>query len=575
MEPAKVEVRTGQHRGYSRVVFDWPQQVDYTIAPPEAGTGEDANDTVVVTFARAARIDGGQLRRRYLKYVRGGSVEILDQQTRVTIQIARGAVVRDLGEGAKVVIDVSAPVAPGATAQSGQTDRHATPQMQAAGRSGTKLAPAPIQVQVPAPQAAPPAVVPSSAAPAGLAAPAMPARPREPEAAAPQPPPLPAPPAPAPQPLAAAQPSVAPRPPPPAAEAILRFSWENPVAAAIFRRGNSLWCVFDQPSRQNLTSLRTQGGGKIAEIRQRPHERATILQLETVPGVELQVERDGLAWIVRLDPAKPAAGQPAAGQPAIGQPIVPSVNSSSGAPRLLLPVAEPGAPIAVTDPEVGDNLVVVPVIPLASRVAKPYDYPQFHLLATTQGIVVQPLIDTLRVRALREAVEISSTEGLTLSAAGMAAPAVPPTPSSQTGRVLDPRHWGDGSGSFVKRRQTLERAIANSSAAERESNRLLLAQFLLSHRFATEAQGVLALAGEDRPPLATEPRFLLLRGASRLLDGRLREASDDLTRAESAGLDETRLWAEAARAALGEPPRSLDDLSELAASGAGLSCRPA
>ena len=151
------------------------------------------------------------------------------------------------------------------------------------------------------------------------------------------------------------------------------------MAAAVFRRGDALWCVFDQPSRQNLAALRAQGGGRITEVEQRPHDRATILRLATVANVEPQVERDGLAWIVRLGASWPAAGEP----------IVPVIDSSPevGA-RLLLPVAEPGAPIAVSDPEVGDNLVIVPVIPLASRLARAFDYPQFRLPATSQGIVV-------------------------------------------------------------------------------------------------------------------------------------------------------------------------------------------
>ena len=53
-----------------------------------------------------------------------------------------------------------------------------------------------------------------------------------------------------------------------------------------------------------------------------------------------------------------------------------------------------------------------------------------------------------------------------------------------------------------------------SAGAERELNRVRLAQFLLGHRFAAEALGVLTLATEERPALATEPRLLLLRGGT-------------------------------------------------------------
>jgi hypothetical protein len=84
--------------------------------------------------------------------------------------------------------------------------------------------------------------------------------------------------------------------------------------------------------------------------------------------------------------------------------------------------------------------------------------------------------------------------------------------------------------------------VIDSAGAERERNRLRLAQFLLGHRFAAEALGTLALATEERPALATEPRFLLLRGAVRLMAGRVAEARDDLARAGASGVDEAGLW---------------------------------
>ena len=225
---------------------------------------------------------------------------------------------------------------------------------------------------------------------------------------------------------------------------------------------------------------------------------------------------------------------------------------------------EPGLPIAITDPEFGDTIIVVPVIPLAGRVAVTYTYPQFSLPASLQGIVVQPLIDTLRVRSLHDGVELSSSDGLVLSpAASTASSGIGRQAATTEGdRLLDARDWTERSrASFTARRQALERAVIDSDGAERERNRLRLAQFLLGQRFATEALGVLTLAAEQRPVIVGEPKFLLLRGAARLLAGRGSEARDDLSRAAASGVDEAELWSAAVRASAGEPAHELPRLA--------------
>ena len=67
------------------------------------------------------------------------------------------------------------------------------------------------------------------------------------------------------------------------------------------------------------------------------------------------------------------------------------------------------------DPVIGDNLVVVPVIPLGHGVAPTRSYPQFDVLASVQGVVIRPKIDSLRVRPLRGGIELTSSEGLQVS----------------------------------------------------------------------------------------------------------------------------------------------------------------
>ena len=73
--------------------------------------------------------------------------------------------------------------------------------------------------------------------------------------------------------------------------------------------------------------------------------------------------------------------------------------------------------IIVTDPEVGDRLFIVPILPLSRGVEENQTFAQFNLLKSIQGIVIQPLIDELEVRVMPDGVAVtaSSFKGLEVS----------------------------------------------------------------------------------------------------------------------------------------------------------------
>lgn len=474
-----VAVRSGQHRGYSRLIFDWKQKVGYRIEP--------AADGALVVFDRPAEIDARQLQRPYLRYLTGASSERSATETRIALRISPGATVRDKRDGGSVVIDILAPAAGAA---------------------------------VPSPAASAPAQAPTPLPAAPAASPPLP-----PTLSS-----LPAAPSPPPAADTAARPSAV-----EAGKTTLRLDWEQPAAAAVFRRGDALWAVFDRPSQRDTAALAETAATAVQRIDQLAHPRATVLRIETRGALRPRLERDGLAWIIRF----------AADPPPAGQPIRPVADAGGDAvPRLLLPVAEPGEPLAVEDPATGETMVVVPVMPLAASIERRWQYPQFQLAETAQGIVVQPKIDTLRVRSLHDGVEISSADGLAISLA---------TPPTAAQPLLQGQDWTAPRGnSFVTQRQALERAMVDASPDARSPARLRLAQFLLGRGFALEAIGVLEVAAQQHPELAATPRFLLLRGAAQLLAGRIGGARDDFRQAHAAGGgDEVRLWA-AAQAAQGE-----------------------
>jgi tetratricopeptide (TPR) repeat protein len=96
-EPSTVAVRTGEHAGYSRVVFDWPAAVGVQVEDGEAGL-------LIVRFDRLAQFDLRKASTRHLTRV--SAIEPVAGKPAVRI-LLRGAHRYQLATaGGKVVLDI-------------------------------------------------------------------------------------------------------------------------------------------------------------------------------------------------------------------------------------------------------------------------------------------------------------------------------------------------------------------------------------------------------------------------------------------------------------------------------------
>ena len=602
-----VRVRTGEHEGFSRVVFDWPSKVGYRV--------RKTGGTVTITFESSADVDIGRLGSRPAKNVFGASSELRDGRRTVTLTVAAASRVRDLISGPKVVVDVMAPgpaapgketprpkPAAGAAVKTPGPTAKASAAVKTPGPPPVKKTPspareAPVRVAGAAPQGAekspapatggarkadpPPAVTEKSPAPVGMPqaiAPPVPQKPvalvpptesRPPTGAAPAPGDIP----PEAEGLAAMQgvtisePAAAGGMPfipgvkitegvsktpagtapfvPPAGVVPLRFDWDEPVGAAVFRRAGYLWIVFDKVKEVDQAALREAGGNVIRSLQQIPSDRGTVLRLATVAGVNPTPARDGMSWLFYFlkQPMRPRTPIETNPQP----------NSPVGA-RLFLSVAEPGQAIPILDPEVGDNLVVVPVIPLGHGVEREHVYPQVRILPSSQGVVFQPRIDDLRIRPLSQGIELTSSGGLQISpvTAKVAADSKLGAMRPLT-RVFDFKKWKTGEPEdFNEDKQRLFAAVAKSKDKTRERERLNLARFFFANGFGAEALGVLNMIAEDRPQALDEPEFRAMRGANRFLMAQYDLAAEDLAHPSLEDNDEAAFWRAAVAAAGGD-----------------------
>jgi hypothetical protein len=243
----------------------------------------------------------------------------------------------------------------------------------------------------PAPEKNPPA------APASVRDPPPPAPSGPPtvRAAAPSPPPAPNSSAAQPVPEPAAEAETAPADPNATVEArlksegdnlALRFPFADPTPAAVFRRADMLWLVFDSNADIKLAGLRNDPSHNI--------KSATVTRQRGVSIVRIKLERprlasvatEGATWVVNIgsqviEPTRPLG--------------ITRNGAGQSRPTVAIMIDDPREVHQLEDPEAGDSLLLVTALAPARGFVNGQDFVEFRLLASAQGIVVQPLADDL------------------------------------------------------------------------------------------------------------------------------------------------------------------------------------
>ncbi|MBT7953799.1 MAG: hypothetical protein HN731_01290 [Rhodospirillaceae bacterium] len=528
----RVVIRTGSHPNYGRIVFDWKKRVEYKVSKQ--------GNLATITFQRPANVVTAPLNGNRLANVRGANSQIGGSSTTVRLSVPSSSRLKHFRSGSKVVVDVTNP-----------TGGNDAPPI-------AQIAPPAAQVQVAVAAPARPVNQPAGET-AGKTATPVPATPQQQSAqsvAGQQSKPVELKPANAPAPTDAATAALSPAPAPTGAPidpsnvkaVTLRLDWASPVAAAVFQRGGNLWMVFDKAKQIDIAKLRAQAGKAVRSIVQVPSNRATILQIVPVIGINPSIRRDGLAWIFDFKKQALQAQTPI---------DVKSQPSSPAGARLFVSVAESGDAIPLRDTEVGDNLVVVPVIPLAHGIDRRFNYPQMTILKSAQGMVIKPNIDDLRVRSIQQGIELTSASKLALTPLTTKVAANAKLGSIQSlSRIFKPDTWRkmrrQKPGTFYDLRREMLDNLTTLKTAAKDKARMNLALFLFGNGFGYEANGVLKVINASNPEIQTNPQYRLLRGATDFLMGRYPEAMKSLNHPSMDGNDEGEYWRAAAMIANGE-----------------------
>lgn len=577
----RIAVRVGEHRGYSRLVFDWRQGVDYRVSRKDG--------VARLRFDRPAEIALGRVNAAPPRNLLSAKSRIEGKRTLVGLALAPGVRIRHFRSGAAVVVDLLDPVAK-AKAPADKPEKAKKRPPPAPSKKASADAPRPTEKPKAAPAPAAPVEVagppakagsepperaettadgakakapPAADAPAGK--PGLPAPP--PAAAAAETPDLPAPPVE----TKGRKPAVPAQPPPGAlgvdmaatAEVVrakplsataaqltlgppklgitvhagaerteVRFIGGTRLAAAAFQRNGVFWVVFPRVfavDAARIDAIKTPAYESFSRL---AIPNATVLRFRLRPGIRAGFLRRERAWVATFarDASPPSALR------------VEEIDNGPRGSGVRIAVADVADKIEIVDPSDDARLVAVPVRISGAGVVKARLFKTFELLASVQGIAVRSMTPGLGVHASLSGVEIVYNASRAKQEIATAEAERAPSAKRTAVTLFDAAALRRPDSALYRAEEEMEQTVATAPSVRRTRARMAYARFLFANGLYPEALGVARLIARDDPKVARDPALRMIRGASRLMMGRVKLAKRDLGSRALDRFDDVALW---------------------------------
>ena len=337
----------------------------------------------------------------------------------------------------------------------------------------------------------------------------------------------------------------------------ISFPFTGPVAAAVFRRGDAVWVVFDQEVALRLPP-ELKDGTVIQDAQWTHNDGFTALRLTAPSTGSLSVVNDGLVWRVQL-------GGRAPDTPPTQVSII--RDDSSGVPGLNINMAGATKIAWIRDPSVGDRMAIIPARAPVKNLVTGRTTLEATFASTAQGVAIVHMTPDVKVVLDGDLVEVSRPDGLTLSP-------VDPNAAPDQARLdyknalypslMNPDWAAAPQEGFLARYNALQAAAADEGQGGPGSTtkaRLALARFLIGQNLTYEAQGALDLLTRQSPGSLADPQVRGLRVAAKMMSGRYADAVSDLQSGALTNDPAAKLWAAYGESKLGHHPDALKDFA--------------
>jgi tetratricopeptide (TPR) repeat protein len=314
----------------------------------------------------------------------------------------------------------------------------------------------------------------------------------------------------------------------------LTFSFAGSAPAALFRRADVVWLLFDSAKPLDLEPIRREAGSVIGDVSALPLEKGQAIRLRLNRPQLASLTSDEKAgqqnWVVTFADTMQTSSQPLTAIRNISDPARANVT---------VPMAKPGLMHRLLDPDAGDALMVITAGPPGRGFMRRQDFVEFSFLESIHGVVIQPNSDDVAAEIASDKITLSQPGGLTLSSADVGAERAAKTVRP----MFDVNEWHrNQSEDFIKRLDTLVTAAASAVAEQRTPARMDLARFYMSRGMYPEAKGVLDLTLSEAKPGQEDLSALIVHSVASTLMGRPEQGLKDLAAPAIGTNYDSQLW---------------------------------
>ncbi len=314
--------------------------------------------------------------------------------------------------------------------------------------------------------------------------------------------------------------------PPRAAEKVdasFTFSAKPSTALASFMRGDTLWLVFDKSLELPLPQHEfIQSATKTTE------KLFTVLYINFKPGVPVipTIRKEESNWILELK---------SQGELKPLTPLSYKIMGTKSQPTVFITAGKIIPPIRISDPNIGDDIFIIPMTDPGQAFPSTRHFPEFTILKTSQGIAIERRADHIRISSLKDGIEISSSQGLTLSPKEERSLQINNDKSEQESIIskTKPQHISLLPFSFKQderkgfnelRQEFLHNVLKGKNEMEKNMQRINLARFYFYNKHYADALGVIETRSKADPIFANDEESLIILGASYFLINKYPEA---------------------------------------------------
>lgn len=318
------------------------------------------------------------------------------------------------------------------------------------------------------------------------------------------------------------------------------FPFHQDTPAAVFRRGNTLWMLFD-----TLTGIKqpafSAGLASLAKaFTVLPAGDAQVVRIDLDTQKLATLGSEGRSWVLSLGNNLLMPTEPL---------ILDRRQDKNGLYQITADLGRPAKVHQFRDPVVGDLLTVVTAYPPSRGSTRDLGYVDFEALRSIHGLVIKPEHPGVHVSIEDKLAVISTPGGLIVS---------PPDPTRNlavTGHGVSRADFVD----LATQRQSdptkilshSEKLMADAGRAEgsaRDEVRLKLARFYLANRLSYEAIGVLGVLNSDEAARTLLPDAHMTLGIADTMAGRPADALAIFDKPEFSKEIDVRVWRAIARA---------------------------